>query len=543
MPPIQMLRTPVARAVQRAGPGQARRYLESGFISTRDSTGATETGSFLTTVRVGLAPDGGLYVPKGGPPTLTAAEWAALIPLGYQERAVSLLRRWIPAAEVADAELASMISSAYDGFDRCGGAAEQVTPVRHLEGQQYLLELFRGPTASFKDAALQLTPRLFAAATAGGDTSFLVLCATSGDTGSAALDGFGKVGVPVMVLYPVGGVSDIQKAQMAAMDPASTHVVAVNADFDFCQTAVKTIFNDGAFAAKLSERNVGLSAANSMNWGRLLPQVVYHASAYLDTVASGAVKLGDPVDVTVPCGNFGNILAAVYAQQMGLPFRKFVVAANENNVLSDFVDTGVYDLRKRSLSLTSSPSIDILTSSNLERMLYTLADGDSAEVAGYFESLATDRHFEVSDSVNERLTELMVGGWCSEEQCQATIKDVFERTGYILDPHTAVAKFVADKHTDEAVPMIISSTAHYGKFGDDVLRALDPSNAERLLAGELKEPVDLLRHLGTLSADSPPVHSSLVEVATAEPKHKEVVDADLGLIKASLEAFLTRAGL
>lgn len=250
------------------------------------------------------------------------------------------------------ADLRSMVDLAYTNFGHCGNSSA-VAPVVHLENNQYLLELFHGPTASFKDLALQLTPKLFARAAhdAPSEGSYMILVATSGDTGSAALHGFGGVGIPTMVLFPTDGVSAIQRAQMTSTPVESTHTIAIEGDFDWCQTAVKTLFNDSEFAAELKARyGVVLSAANSMNWGRLLPQVVYHTSAYLDLVALGAIELGEPVDVCVPTGNFGNVLAAVYAKAMGVNFRNFTVAANKNNVLADFITSGEYNLQQRSLS-------------------------------------------------------------------------------------------------------------------------------------------------------------------------------------------------
>ena len=353
---------------------------------------------------------------------MSLEEWGELLPLSYQERAVAILSRWISPDELSTAELSQMVADAYTGFGHCEDAAA-VAPVVHLEDSHYILELFHGPTASFKDLALQLTPRLFHRAAQDVSTEYMILVATSGDTGSAALEGFGGVGINTMVLYPNEGVSDIQRAQMCSTPLGSTHTIGVDGDFDWCQTAVKTLFNDTELAAELeADYGVTLSAANSINWGRLLPQVVYHSSAYLDLVNAGAAELGEPVDVCVPCGNFGNILAAVYAKAMGVPFRDFTVAANKNNVLSDFVTTGVYDLRQRQLLKTISPSIDILISSNIERMLHLLcaknpehADA-GAEVDRCFKQLKSEGYFELSPGLLEMLRSEFTGGWATEEQ-------------------------------------------------------------------------------------------------------------------------------
>jgi threonine synthase len=496
---------------------------------------------FLHCVRQGLAKDGGLYVPENGPPTMTMDEWAGLLPLTYQERAVEILSRWISPDELSRAELTQMVADAYRGFGHCGDP-DVVAPVVHLEGSHYILELFNGPTASFKDLALQLTPRLFDRAAQEADTKYMILVATSGDTGSAALEGFRNVGINTMVLYPKDGVSAIQRAQMTSTPVESTHTIGVDGDFDWCQTCVKTLFNDAELAAELdSEFGVTLSAANSINWGRLLPQVVYHSSAYLDLVNQGVVELGEPVDVCVPCGNFGNILAAVYAKAMGVPFRDFTVAANKNNVLSDFVMTGKYDLRKRELLKTISPSIDILISSNIERMLHLLcaknpemADA-GAEVDRCFKQLKTEGYFELSPALFEMLNKEFTGGWATEEECGATIKSVFERTGYLLDPHTAVAKHVVDNapRADETdVPMLISSTAHYGKFASDVVQIVGGSEVDA-------SPPKMLNDLGQF-AKLPRPHQQLLDVVTRDPVHKVTVGADLSEVKAEIKAFLAR---
>lgn len=461
-----------------------------------------------------------------------------MLPLKYTERALEILQQWVPEDEIGVEELRIMIDKAYTGFGHCGDSTS-VAPVVHLEDNQYMLELFHGPTASFKDLALQLTPKLFARAAEEADgLTYLILVATSGDTGSAALHGFGGVGIPCMVLYPKTGVSSIQRAQMTSTPIESTHTIGIEGDFDWCQTAVKTLFNDVEFQAELeAEYGVNLSAANSMNWGRLLPQVVYHTSAYLDLVTSGVIEMGDPVDVCVPTGNFGNVLAAVYAKAMGIPFRNFTVAANKNNVLADLLETGVYDIKKRSLSKTISPSIDILTSSNFERMLHLLClqagDGDAgAEVKRCFEALKDEGRFEVSDNILRILKAEMQGGWTTEAECSATIEAVFERTGYLLDPHTAVAKHVADQKCEKDVPVLISATAHYGKFASDIVETVGAGPAT---AG----PGEMLANLKA-TASRPGAHEELIKVVTETPVHKTNVGSDLGQVKAEVRLFLDR---
>ncbi|XP_070558569.1 threonine synthase-like 1 isoform X2 [Ptychodera flava] len=368
-----------------------------GYVSSRNSKNAESDQMNLNQViRKGLAGDGGLYVPASGIPHLQTTQWNRLISCSYQERALRILEQWINPTDLSHSNLKSMIDSAYDSFN-----CNKVVPMVHLERNQYLLELFHGPTASFKDAALQLMPQFFREAVKCESTRYLILVATSGDTGSAVLDGFsrysGDSNQSVMVLFPEDGVSEIQKVQMRATPGDNAHVVGVRGDFDFCQTAIKKIFNDVTLISHLRENyNVKLTAANSINWGRLLPQVVYHASAYLDLVNQNVISVGDPIDICIPTGNFGNIQGAVYAKAMGIPIRRFICASNNNNILTTFLNTGIYDLRNRSLHQTISPAIDILKSSNLERFLHLVTGGDSRTVCQYYKSLETQKYFEVS---------------------------------------------------------------------------------------------------------------------------------------------------
>lgn len=321
--------------------------------------------------------------------------------LPYQERASRILEAWTHPSDIHPSRLQDMIDKAYKNFGH-----KDIAPVKKLDDNIYILELFHGPTASFKDLALQLMPQIFdeAVAMVNRDSlrkgvleiRYLVLVATSGDTGSAVLEGFlGCHNVSVMVLFPVKGVSTIQKRQMTSMSGGNVKVIGVQGDFDFCQTTIKSIFNDKEFLEHLwAKYRYKLSAANSINWGRLLPQIVYHASGYLDLVKSGEVAMGDHVDLCVPTGNFGNILAAFYIKEMGLPFHSLICASNTNNVLTDFFTTGTYDLQSRKHISSISPSIDILKSSNLERFLYHLSQ-DSSLIRNVFEQLATHKWFKV----------------------------------------------------------------------------------------------------------------------------------------------------
>eukprot|EP00058_Branchiostoma_floridae_P021190 XP_002606680.1 hypothetical protein BRAFLDRAFT_209525 [Branchiostoma floridae] len=489
-------------------------------ISTRQSTKEDERGSsrtFSEVVLEGLAPDGGLYVPKQGLRQLQDSEWERLVQCSYQERALRILEH-------------------------------NVVPLVQLDDNQHVMELFHGPTASFKDLALQLMPQLYAEfsrrRSEGRDRHrSLILVATSGDTGSAVLDGFSRLPealqqyVAVMVLYPEDGISPIQKAQMTANQADNVHVVGVQSDFDFCQSTVKSIFkqlsgsSESSSGPYHSQYGVHLSAANSINWGRLLPQVVYHASAYLDLVRQGTISMGQEVDVCIPTGNFGNILGAVYGKRMGIPFKRFICASNQNNVLTDFLTTGCYDLRHRSLHRTMSPSIDILVSSNLERFLHLLT-GDGDLIADMFHQLEHQKLFKVPNQILSQLQEVFSADWCHEEDCAKTIQTIFQTNGYLLDPHTAVAKTVADRLTARDHPMLLASTAHYCKFAPDVLTALGtslPTNS----------PVALFQALQALNP-RPFLHGQLSKDIGRLKKHKTVLEADHRQVVKEMEGFMKR---
>ncbi|NWX98481.1 THNS1 protein, partial [Nothoprocta ornata] len=508
------------------------------FISTRASRSGNCKGKdcakyFSDVVTEGLAPDGGLFVPENGLPKLSAGEWQSLIEATYVERAQVILEKCIHPADIPAPILGEIIGTAYGENFACS----KIAPVRHLTGNQFLLELFHGPTASFKDFALQVMPHLFAYCVPSS-CNYLVLAATSGDTGSAVLDGFSRLRdadkqrIAVMSFFPEDGVSHIQKAQMIGSQKENARSVGVKSDFDYCQTAIKQIFTNSDYTGFLTvEYGTALAAANSINWARLLPQIVYHASAYLDLVHQDIIAFGSPVDVCIPTGNFGNILAALYAKMMGIPIRKCVCASNENNVLTDFVRTGVYDLRGRTLIPTLSPAIDILKSSNLERYLHLMARGDGQLVSQLYSQLEEQGRFQLQKELLEKLQGDVVAGWCSEEDCLAAIHSVYSTTGYILDTHTAVAKVVADRLQDRTCPVIISSTAHYSKFAPAILRALR--------IAEIKQnPLSQLRLLSSYSP-LPPVHWGLLETLKRnENEDHEVCAADTSALMSHIEALI-----
>ncbi|NWI99765.1 THNS1 protein, partial [Crypturellus undulatus] len=508
------------------------------FISTRASKSGNckEKDSakyFSDVVTEGLAADGGLFVPENGLPKLSSGEWQSLAEATYVERAQVILERCIHPADIPASTLGEIIGTAYGENFSCS----KIAPVRHLTGNQFLLELFHGPTASFKDFALQMMPHIFAYCVPKS-CNYLVLVATSGDTGSAVLDGFSRLRdadkqrIAVMSFFPEDGVSQIQKSQMIGCQKENARSIGVKSDFDFCQTAIKQIFTNSDYTGFLTiEYGTALAAANSINWARLLPQIVYHASAYLDLVHQDIIAFGSPVDVCIPTGNFGNILAALYAKMMGIPIRKCICASNENNVLTDFVRTGMYDLRGRRLVPTLSPAIDILKSSNLERYLHLIASGDGQLVSQLYNQLENQGHFQLQKKLLEKLQRDVVAGWCSEEDCLAAIHSVYSTTGYILDTHTAVAKVVADRLQDRTCPIIISSTAHYSKFAPAILRALR--------IAEIKQnPLSQLRLLSSYSP-LPPVHWGLLETLKRnENEGHQICAADTSVLMSHIEALI-----
>ena len=442
-------------------------------ISYIDTRGIGEQPvSFCEAVVEGLAPGGGLFVPSRIP-SFPLDGIAQLAYLPYADQAFAVFSAFDP--DLDDANLSRITREAYsDNFD-----TPEICPVHQMDDKTFILGLWHGPTSAFKDMALQCLPRFFSACAAKLraegklDDKHMILVATSGDTGKAALEGFRDVdGVSIGVLYPHGGVSDIQFKQMATQRGSNVRVWGVNGNFDDCQTGVKHVFADAAFTQRLHEEfGIALSSANSINWGRLMPQIAYYMSAYSQLVVKGVIAVGDPIDVCVPTGNFGNILAAYYAREMGTPIRKLLCASNENCVLTDFINTGVYDISSRTFVKTPSPSMDILVSSNLERQLFELTDRDPSAIRAWMASLSENGRFEVDDITKQRMQALYASASVDNVTCLQTIRSVFEETGYLMDPHTAVAYRVADMLRSD-VPVVIASTAHWAKFGNNVYRAL-----------------------------------------------------------------------
>jgi len=433
------------------------------YYSTRDSS---KKVSAAQAIAQGLAPDGGLFIPETIP-TVTAEELEKLCKLDYRERAVTIMGKYLK--EFTADELRGFVKDAYaDNYDSAA-----IAPTVFLNDQTGVLELWHGPTCAFKDMALQMLPRLLVASLKklGENRKVCILVATSGDTGKAALEGFADVpGTSIVVFYPRDGVSDVQKLQMTTQRGENVFVSAVEGNFDDAQTGVKKIFSDRDFAEALDKKGCFLSSANSINWGRLLPQIVYYFSAYCDYVNSGKLKMGDKVDFCVPTGNFGDILAGWYAKKMGLPVRKLICASNKNRVLTDFFETGVYD-RNRAFYTTISPSMDILVSSNLERLLSIVAGEEKLKV--WMEELKTSGRYDVGPAVLQTLRADFDCGCATDEEAKAAIGRLYQE-GYLMDTHTADAYAVLEQRraAGETFPTVLVSTASPFKFCDSVLDAL-----------------------------------------------------------------------
>ena len=474
-------------------------------------------------IRTGLAADGGLFV----------SDWLEnleidlgnLAQMSYAEIAQLVLGALLP--DFAPEEVAACVERAYGGTF----SSPEVTPAVPV-GDNWVLELFHGPTCAFKDVALQMLPQLMAcsanvSARDGAAEKIMIVTATSGDTGKAALAGFAdKPGCGITVFYPEGKVSAVQQLQMTTQAGSNVSVCAVRGNFDDAQSAVKRTFGNRDLAARLAEKGVVLSSANSINVGRLVPQVVYYFAAYAQMLRAGAVSAGDPVEFCVPTGNFGDVLAGYYAKCMGLPVARLIVASNRNNVLSDFLATGVYD-RNRPFFTTISPSMDILISSNLERMLYYASGKDCALIARLMNDLAATGRYEVPAEVKAALDETFACAWASDDEQRAAIKSCWDEHGYLLDPHTACAWDALGKVPElPGVPRVVLATADPYKFPEAVCAALGIEvEAEKRADGALREPgfaaMDALEAATGVTAPA-----QLRGLETAAVRFDDVVDPD-----------------
>lgn len=483
------------------------------FVSTR---GDADIVTSAYAINRGLAKDGGLFVPQEFP-QMSLEEIAALGKMSYQERAVYVLKQFL--TDYTEEELRNCVSKAYTE-EKFG---KNPVPLVQVNANTGVLELWHGPTSAFKDMALQLLPHLLLEAKkkTGEEHKIVILVATSGDTGKAALEGFADVeGTEIMVFYPSEGVSNIQKRQMTTQVGKNVNVFGIEGNFDDAQRGVKEIFSNKILAKSLEEKGFVFSSANSINWGRLAPQIVYYFSAYVDAVAAKKIKLGDEINFVVPTGNFGDILAGYYAKKMGLPVKRLLCASNSNNVLTDFINTGVYD-KRREFFKTVSPSMDILVSSNLERLLYHVSEGNTSKVAGYMQKLNTEGIYEVEREALRQVRSEFFGAWVDELETKETIGRVYKENGYVMDTHTAVAWRALEKYRylpeDDGTYSVVLSTASPYKFADSVLSAID--NKE--VTGN---PFDLLRELNAQTGMEIP--SRMLALETAEILHKEVIQAD-----------------
>lgn len=478
------------------------------YKSTR---GSIYTKTAPEAIIAGLAEDKGLYVPDSFPQLPFKIE--DMQGKTYKEIAFRVMKAFFP--DYTDTEMKHCVDGAYDGkFE-----AEDVVPLVDA-ADTHFLELYHGRTAAFKDMALSILPYLLTTAIKKEkeDHKICILTATSGDTGKAALEGFADVeGTEIIVFYPNEGVSEVQERQMVSQEGANTHVFAINGNFDNAQSGVKAIFNDDKIAEELAAKGVKLSSANSINIGRLVPQVAYYVYSYIKLVERGAIKNGEPMNVVVPTGNFGNILAAYYAYKMGIPVNRFICASNENKVLTDFINTGVYDIR-REFHLTNSPSMDILISSNLERLLYHLSGDDGEQIKALMEDLDGKKVYEVSDKIKEGL-KVFYGGFATVEETNETIGKVYKEAGYLMDTHTAVAYKVYEDYknaTGDKIPAVIASTASPYKFADSVAKAIG--------LAECKDGFEYVREVN--EATGVPVPLGLKDLDKKPVLHTGVLDID-----------------
>ena len=478
------------------------------YHSTRNSE---ETATASEAILKGLTSDGGLFVPDSIPKLNVSLE--DLTQMSYQEIAYAVMKEFL--TDFTEEELKTCINNAYDSkFD-----TEEIAVTKKVDGAYYL-ELFHGATIAFKDMALSILPHLLVTSARKNNVKneIVILTATSGDTGKAALAGFADVpGTKIIVFYPKSGVSPIQEKQMVTQKGDNTYVIGINGNFDAAQTGVKKMFSNKELAKVMNDNGFQFSSANSINIGRLVPQVVYYVKAYADLLKQGALKAGEPMNVVVPTGNFGNILASYYAKQMGIPIGKFVCASNKNKVLFDFFETGKYD-RNREFYVTTSPSMDILISSNLERMIYRIAGNDAKQCAKFMAALTKDGEYVITDAMKAELSEFF-GAFGSEEETAVKIKEVYDKEGYVMDTHTAVAAVAYDKYKaatgDDKTPTVIASTASPYKFTRSVMDAIDP-------AYDAEDDFELVDELNKVSKTAIP--KAIEEIRTAPVLHDTVCE-------------------
>jgi len=497
--------------------------------------------AFSRVVLEGIAPGGGLYVPKTIP-RLSLAEIVSFGARPYWQRAARVFSLF--GIDMDDSVIDELTRQAYG----TQWTDSRIAPLVEVRPGTHVLELWHGPTGAFKDMALQCMPLFFSKSIQlsreRGEAAedYMILVATSGDTGKAALEGFAnRDHTRIAVFYPAEGVSDIQRKQMVTQHGSNVCVFGIHGNFDDCQNTVKDLFSDEQFTSRLLDtRRLRLSSANSINWGRLMPQIAYYVSAYADIVASGGVKAGMPIDICVPTGNFGNILAAYYSKLMGVPIDRLICASNENNVLSDFIGTGIYDISERGFVKTPSPSMDILISSNLERLLYHMAGAE--KVAQWMNNLASQRRFEVDRATLSAIQQVFVSDWVDNDTALSTIRHLFEACGYLIDPHTAVAWKVAERMRGDN-PLLVVSTAAWAKFGGNVLKALLGVSYEDSLPDQYRglsgfETLVAVQSMaGEMNAKVP---AFLKDLESAEERFPETIPAGRASAERALSRWLTK---
>ncbi len=470
------------------------------YTSTRDKSIKVESADAIAH---GISEEGGLFIPVEIP-KISKDDINELVGMDYIGRAKKILSLYL--TDFSEDEIDYCVNGAYA---KGKFSDEKIAPLHTLSDKAEILELWKGPTCAFKDMALQLLPYLLtvAAKKSAPDKKIVILVATSGDTGKAALEGFKDVpGTKILVFYPEDGVSPMQKLQMITQEGENVAVCAIEGNFDDAQNGVKAIFTDKEVAKKLDGMGMMFSSANSINWGRLVPQIVYYVSAYCDMLSKGKIKMGDEINVVVPTGNFGNILAAYYAKEMGVPIKKLICASNSNDVLTEFLKTGVYN-RVRDFYTTISPSMDILISSNLERLLFLLSSMDDVKVNAWMKELKESGKYRVGDEVLSKIKAVFEAGCCNDEKTKATIAEVFEEKNYLCDTHTAVAVAVYEDYiaqSGDSTPTVIASTANPFKFSASVLDAVRPGMTE----GMNEFDMVLGLHVET-GADCPPQLANL----------------------------------
>ena len=481
------------------------------YNSTRNSDVKVNSAEAITQ---GISVEGGLFVPESIP-QLTLDEIKAIGDMKYADRAAYVFAKYL--TDFTDAEIHYCTDNAYS---TANFETESIAEIAHLFDGTYMLELWHGPTCAFKDMALQILPYFLttSAKKIKLDKKIVILVATSGDTGKAALEGFKDVeGTSILVFYPEDGVSPMQKRQMKTQEGSNVGVCAIKGNFDDCQNGVKAIFTNDDVKKALDDKGMMFSSANSINWGRLVPQIVYYISAYAELVKDGEVELGDKINIVVPTGNFGNILAAYYAKHMGIPVNKLICASNINNVLTDFINTGIYD-RNRQFYATVSPSMDILISSNLERLLYLMTGKNDALIREWFGKLSSEGRYEVNADVKAKLKEEFSAGFCDDGQTKATINSIYEKYSYTCDTHTAVAVKVYKDYketTGDTTKTIIASTASPYKFSAAVLEALEGKKSDI-------DEYDKVAKIAELS--DIPVPSALADLKNKPERFNDVID-------------------